>query len=165
MSQYTFLCPGCGQQLSALPEYAGGQTTCPACHRTITVPPAPPSAPPPGQPGPASPPPLSQSAPPPLSGASPVSQPSPPAAQPQRQRTSGLAIASLVCSIGSFICIPFGFIPGIICGHMARKDMARSPSVGGRGLASAGVIIGYISLVVHVLLLAGFVVFVLFYAH
>jgi len=61
-------------------------------------------------------------------------------------RTSRLAIASLICSIGSFIIIPLGFIPGIICGHMAKKRIAQDASLGGRGLAKAGLIVGYVAL-------------------
>jgi hypothetical protein len=60
-------------------------------------------------------------------------------------KTSGLAVASLVCSIGSFIIIPFGFIPGIICGHMALKRIAQTPALRGRGMAKAGLIIGYVA--------------------
>ncbi len=78
------------------------------------------------------------------------------------RRTSGLAIASLVCSIGSFLFIPFGFIPGIICGHMAAKRIRREPGLGGRGLAKAGLIIGYISMSLFVLLIIGVVVFFIF---
>jgi hypothetical protein len=68
-------------------------------------------------------------------------------------RTSKLAIASLICSIGSFIIIPLGFIPGIICGHMAKKRIARDAALGGRGLAKAGLIVGYVALGIHVLVL------------
>ena len=65
------------------------------------------------------------------------------------QRTSGLAIASLVCSLSSFVtCI--GWLPGIICGHMAKSRIRRNPSLKGNGLATAGLIIGYLILVLGV---------------
>jgi hypothetical protein len=67
-------------------------------------------------------------------------------------KTSGLAIASLICSIGNFVIIPFGFIPGIICGHLALKQLAREPGLRGRGLAKAGLILGYIGLVLLIVL-------------
>ena len=57
-------------------------------------------------------------------------------------KTSGLAIASLVCSL-TFL--P-GFIPGIICGHFARRNFRRDPSLKGGGMATAGLIIGYLTL-------------------
>jgi hypothetical protein len=65
------------------------------------------------------------------------------------QRTSGLAIASFVCSLSSFItCI--GWLPGIICGHMARSRIRRNPSLKGSGLATAGLVIGYLFLMSEV---------------
>jgi hypothetical protein len=57
--------------------------------------------------------------------------------------TSGLAIASLVLSCLTFVLLPFGCIPGIICGHLARAECRRNPAVSGDGLALAGLIIGY----------------------
>jgi DNA-directed RNA polymerase subunit RPC12/RpoP len=65
------------------------------------------------------------------------------------QRTSGLAIASLVCSLSSLVtCV--GWIPGIICGHMAKSRIRRNPSLKGNGLATAGLIIGYLILIIGV---------------
>jgi hypothetical protein len=65
------------------------------------------------------------------------------------QRTSGLAITSLVCSLSSFItCV--GWLPGIICGHMARSRVRRNPSLKGSGLATAGLVIGYLFLMSEV---------------
>jgi hypothetical protein len=65
------------------------------------------------------------------------------------QRTSGLAIASLVCSLSSLVtCV--GWIPGIICGHMAKSRIRRNPSLKGSGLATAGLIIGYLILIIGV---------------
>jgi hypothetical protein len=63
-------------------------------------------------------------------------------------RTSGLAIASLVCSLASLVtCI--GWLPGIICGHMARSRMRRDSSLKGKGLAKAGLAIGYFILMLE----------------
>ena len=65
------------------------------------------------------------------------------------QRTSGLAIASLVCSLSSFItCV--GWLPGIICGHLAKSRLRRNPSLKGSGLATAGLVIGYLFLMSEV---------------
>ncbi len=69
------------------------------------------------------------------------------------EHTSGLAIASLVCSI---LCIPVN-IAGIICGHLALSEIKKSAGrIGGRGLAIAGLIIGYlqIALIPFILIIA-----------
>jgi len=62
--------------------------------------------------------------------------------KPKLARTSGLAIASLVFSLIG----PFGCIPAIICGHLALRKIEREPTIQGRGLALAGLIIGYVVL-------------------
>ena len=58
------------------------------------------------------------------------------------RRTSRLAIASIVLSL----VIPMGCIPGIICGHLALRKIEKDVSFRGRGLALAGLIIGYLIL-------------------
>jgi len=68
-------------------------------------------------------------------------------------QTSGLAIASLVCSlVGLFIGL--ASIAGVICGHLALREINQSNGrVGGRGLAIAGLVISYISIVLYVALI------------
>src|ERR1700723_910856 len=90
-------------------------------------------SPPPGQPnyGPQQPYPPYQGPYPPYQG------PYPPALP-----TNGLAIASLVCGVGTFV-IGLSFIPAIICGHIARRQIRRTGEQGG-GLALAGLILGYV---------------------
>jgi hypothetical protein len=161
MSDFKFSCPGCGQHLSGDLRYAGLQILCPACQRSITVP---------AGPGPA----LRTTAAAATGAHRPIAVAMPAAAStsiPSRmapttrpKRTSGLAIASLVCSIGSFVIIPFGFIPGIICGHIARKRLAQDPTLGGRGMAKAGLIVGYAALVINVLALAALAAFFTYFA-
>ena len=56
--------------------------------------------------------------------------------------TNGLAIASLVCGVGTFV-IGLSFIPAIICGHIARRQIRQTGEQGG-GLALAGLILGYV---------------------
>jgi len=58
--------------------------------------------------------------------------------------TSQLAIWSLVCGCLSIICGLFGAVPAIVLGHMALCDINKTPGRSGRGLARAGLIIGYI---------------------
>jgi prepilin-type processing-associated H-X9-DG protein len=81
-----------------------------------------------------------------------------PSAMPQ---TSQLAIWSLVLSLLGFFCLfCFGFIPGIITGHMALSRIkASGGTLTGEGLAVAGLIIGYIgaflSVIACIAILAG----------
>ena len=88
-----------------------------------------------------------------LPGAAPVAPPIT-AGQPAAQQ-SGLAITSLVLGILSLVC--FGFlagIPAIICGHIARARSRRYPAVyGGAGMALAGLIMGYVGLVMTLVIL------------
>ena len=147
MSDFTFSCSSCGQHLSIDTSSCGAQMTCPVCQKTIVVPAAPAA--------PAAGPRLAISSSAPGASAAPPSRFSqPPPVAPQG--TSGLAIASLVCSIASFLFLPFGFIPGIICGHMASKRIRQNLGLGGRGLAKAGLILGYISLILYVIVILVF---------
>jgi DNA-directed RNA polymerase subunit RPC12/RpoP len=131
MSEFIFSCPACGQQLSGDTEQAGTDTNCPACHALIVVP--------------------KESA-----RTAAVLDPIdalPPAsflpAVPVASRNSGLAIASLVCSLSSLVtCV--GWLPGIICGHLAKSRLRRDPSLKGQGLATAGLVIGYLILALEV---------------
>src|SRR5947199_4742662 len=78
--------------------------------------------------------------------------PSPPAPQPV-PRTPPIAIWSLVLAILSFTC---GWlvtaIPAVICGHIARSKIRKSGgALGGKGVATAGLILGYIALVLGIM--------------
>lgn len=74
------------------------------------------------------------------------------------RRTSGLAIASLVCGLGGFATCFFTAIPAVICGHLALREIRRDSQVDGRGMAIAGLVIGYLILVGTVLYALFFVV-------
>ena len=59
-------------------------------------------------------------------------------------QTEPLAIWSLVLSLlGLFCCGLISGVPGIICGHLALSKIEKRPELQGRGLAIAGLIIGY----------------------
>lgn len=66
--------------------------------------------------------------------------------------TSGLAIASMVCGIAGYLtCYFVGIlgIPAVICGHMAISRINSSPMpVAGRGMAIAGLILGYLGILI-----------------
>lgn len=68
----------------------------------------------------------------------------------QNQGTNGLAIASFVTSL-------FGLtILAIIFGHIAKSQI-RTSGQGGSGLATAGLVIGYIFLVIQFFAFISFV--------
>ena len=64
-----------------------------------------------------------------------------PQAQP-KGGTNGWAIASLVTGIGGFV-LPFLTLP-LIFGYVALSQIKKDPSIGGRGFAVAGVVLGWI---------------------
>ncbi|MFS0854196.1 DUF4190 domain-containing protein [Microbacterium sp. 179-I 3D4 NHS] len=77
---------------------------------------------------------------------------------PAPRPISGLAIASLVCAIASIVfswlVLPaFASIAAVITGHMALRRTKENPMIGGRGMAFAGLIIGYVVLGFGVLML------------
>ena len=69
-------------------------------------------------------------------------------AMPQSQQTNNLAIASLVCSLLSLAC-GITWILGIIFGHISLNQIKRTGE-GGRGMAVAGLVIGYLCLAAFV---------------
>lgn len=91
----------------------------------------------------------------PQAGGNPYQPPAVPGTFDAPMPTSGLAIASLVCGIAGIVSC---FLPGIaavICGHMALKQMADpNARVTGRGMAVAGLVLGYLSILVMAALIA-----------
>jgi hypothetical protein len=67
-------------------------------------------------------------------------QPYPPYAP--APRANGLAVAALVCGIATFV-VGLTFIPAIICGHLARRQIRRTGERGD-GMALGGLILGYV---------------------
>ena len=71
-------------------------------------------------------------------------------------KTSGLAIASLVCGVLSFFTIGMTAIPAVICGHLALGSIRRSGGLRtGGGLAVAGLACGYFGFIFLIALMAG----------
>jgi hypothetical protein len=62
------------------------------------------------------------------------------------QQTSPLAIASMVCGMVALVLGPVAIL-AIVFGHIARGQVRRTGE-GGRGMATAGLILGYMVLVV-----------------
>ena len=88
-----------------------------------------------------------------------VPQPAPQLVAPVQQNT--LALTSMILGIVSFLCGGFlTGIPAIICGHMARKQFRESPTPqSGEGMATTGLILGYIITVLSILVLILYVGF------
>ena len=63
------------------------------------------------------------------------------------QRTSGYAIASLVLGIAGFVVFPVvPSILAIVFGRKAQEEIGRDPALGGDGLATAGIVLGWVGL-------------------
>lgn len=80
-----------------------------------------------------------------------------------KKETPGIAIASLVCGILSWVCVGLlAAIPAVITGHMALGRIKRSAgTLAGRGMAIAGLLLGYTSIVAMIVLLVLFFTLVL----
>lgn len=76
-------------------------------------------------------------------------------APPQRERrTDRKAIAALVLGIAGLFILPIVLSTlAIVFGGMSMRDTRQDPSLGGRGLAIAGVVLGVIGLVLGVIVL------------
>lgn len=76
--------------------------------------------------------------------------------------TDGLSIASLVCGILATMSCVYGAllgIPAVICGHLSIKKINDSPvPVQGKGMAIAGLITGYIGILMSLGLVVVFVI-------
>lgn len=89
----------------------------------------------------------------------------PPAYPPQQpasyavvQPTNSLAIVSLVAGIASYFVVPvIGAVVAIITGHMARGQIRRTGE-GGSGLALAGLILGYVHLLLAIIAICAIVI-------
>jgi hypothetical protein len=67
-------------------------------------------------------------------------------AAPMPPKSSGLAIASLICGIVGLCVGPTG-VAAVITGHLALSNIKQSGgAVTGRGMAIAGLILGYIEI-------------------
>ena len=77
-------------------------------------------------------------------------QPIAPVVQP---KDSTLAIVSMICGIASYFIVPvIGAIAAIIMGHIAKKEIKNSNGmIKGNGMATAGLILGYIQIALAVL--------------
>lgn len=77
----------------------------------------------------------------------------------EKRPTHGLAVASLVFGVLGFIGLfIIGPILALVFGYMARSRIKEDPHFGGDGMAIAGIVLGWIGLLLQVVLIAfGFV--------
>lgn len=81
---------------------------------------------------------------------------------PVYQQTSSLAVISLISGIASFFILPLlGAIAAIITGNMAKKEIRQGAGrLSGEGMATAGLILGWINIALGVIgLCIGLLVF------
>jgi Domain of unknown function (DUF4190)/Domain of unknown function (DUF1707) len=79
-------------------------------------------------------------------------------------KTNALAITSLVCGIAQIMFGPLATIPAIVCGHIGRSQIRRTGE-SGASMALAGLVLGWVGLVLGVLLIAGLAALVVGAAH
>ena len=76
----------------------------------------------------------------------------------QEQEIAPLAVISLI--LGFLSCVMFGFIsgiPAVICGHISLSKLKREPNrYKGKRLATAGVVLGYIGILLTIMLALAF---------
>jgi hypothetical protein len=79
-------------------------------------------------------------------------------------KNNSLAIASLICGVGQVMLWPLITIPAIVLGHIARRQI-RQTGEAGSGMATAGLILGYVGAGVLVLLAIGIALLVVAFSH
>lgn len=88
-------------------------------------------------------------------------EPEPAGGQPPPVPISSLALASLVAGILAWFAFPVvGAVVAIVCGHFGLNEIRQgNGELHGRGLAIAGLVLGYIQAAIVVLMLVGIIVF------
>jgi len=73
--------------------------------------------------------------------------------------TNGMAVASLILGIAGLTVVPtIGSVLALILGYMAKRDIRQRPTeTTGEGLATAGVVMGWIGVVLTVLVVCGII--------
>lgn len=83
----------------------------------------------------------------------PPQQPYPPQQFVAPPRTDGFAVTAMVLGIIALVTCYFGIILGtiaVVFGHLSLGKIKREPQLGGKGMAIAGLVCGYISIAVTV---------------
>lgn len=165
MPSIQFLCSSCQHRLQVDESQKGNQAICPMCNAEVAVPiieaavVAMPSSGPQSGSGPqATSSPFQAS---PTAGTCPPYHQQANASWPAHQQTEPFAIVSLVCSLAGILCW-VGSIVGVVFGHIAiSKIKASGEQLGGRGLATAGLIIGYVWICIMFVLIVFYLFFIM----
>jgi hypothetical protein len=80
-----------------------------------------------------------------------------PGSFPATQRTNQMAVASLACGIGQIFFWFLAGVPAIVFGHVARRQIRQSGEAGS-GMATAGLVLGYVGVLVPIIVLIAAVV-------
>ncbi|MEA3377894.1 MAG: DUF4190 domain-containing protein [Chloroflexota bacterium] len=82
-------------------------------------------------------------------------QQSRPHSPPAQLQTSALAVVSLVASILGLTAVPtVGSAIGLVLGYVARTEIRRSALLTGEGLATAGIVLGWIGIALTLIAMA-----------
>lgn len=81
----------------------------------------------------------------------PVAQP---AVQSRQPATNGTAVAALVCGLMQVFTLGITAIPAVVLGHLARGQIRRTGERG-EGMATAGLVLGWLGIALFVLMLGG----------
>lgn len=77
---------------------------------------------------------------------------------PSTPKANVLAIVSLIASIAGFVFLPFiGSVAGVITGHISLRQL-RTSGEGGRGMAIAGTVVGWVGVALSVIVGVIFVI-------
>lgn len=80
-------------------------------------------------------------------GVMPVVWTAPPVSfHPQSASTNSLARASMILGVAEFFSMGLTAVPAVICGHIAKREM-RLTGQRGDGLATAGLVLGYMAII------------------
>lgn len=121
MSDIQFNCPECGHSLAVDSAGAGMLVLCPECQKQITIPAGPPSPPPSGS-----------NMPPPVMG--------------MPRKMNRLPVIGLVLGImGLWFMGLLAAIPAVICAHIGKARARKDPTGNGTGIATAGLVVGYMT--------------------
>jgi uncharacterized membrane protein len=67
--------------------------------------------------------------------------------------TNSMAIASMVLGVAEFFTVGLTAIPAVVCGHIARRQI-RQTAERGDGLATSGLVLGYMAIIFWSVLIA-----------
>jgi len=91
-------------------------------------------------------------------GASPLpAWPVPAYQPPPAGGTNSMAIASMMLGVAEFFTGGLTAIPAVVCGHIARRQMKQTAERGD-GLATSGLVLGYMAIIFWSVLIAAFLV-------